>query len=38
MTHTGMLYFLQADIKTMIEAIYGQIIFFLRKGATLDFR
>lgn len=38
MTHAGLRYFLQADIKTMTDVIYDQVmVFFLRKGASLDF-
>lgn len=35
MTHAGLLYFLQADIKTMMVYMI-RLLFFLRKGATLD--
>lgn len=28
MTHAGLLYFLQADIKRMIDGLYDQMLFF----------
>lgn len=37
MTHAGLLYFLQADIKRMIDGLYDQMLFFFKERSYFNF-